>query len=567
MEVFLTIALVLIWTSLITLIFKLLKQPMIPAYFVAGLTFGKIMNLLTFNSIVPALDFIFLEHLGEIGIAFLLFIVGLELDVKKIKNVGKIAVFGTLINSTVMYLMGFLIIKFIGFSTQIATIGALTLGFSSTMVAIKLISDMDELKTLHGRIIIGMLLMEDILAVIAISFIATEGFTILSFLISILEAVLFISISILLAQTILPKLFKFAAKTKEMLFVASLGFCFLYGLLFNLFGFSYAIGTFLAGIILGNLPYNLEISNYVSSLKDFFLILYFFVISIRVSAITLSYEYLIVILLFSLTIILIKPMLLMFLSKKFNYATKTCYNVSLGMSQTSEFSIILISLAYSLGRLPTEFFAIAVYTFLITSVYSSYVNESKNSLFLKISKFLGSFFSDSSLDKKLSYVPHNNYDVLLIGMDRTGYGIYKKLIASKMKLLVIDYNPEIVSRLISKKVPTIYGDINNEELLSEIDYRNLKFIISTSSEINSNKYLIKYAKRKNKKIIFFTTAYNIDEALDLYKSGADYVIVPQMLGGNSIGYMIEELHSDMDKLINIKIEHIKELYERAELKH
>ena len=169
----------------------------------------------------------------------------------------------------------------------------------------------------------------------------------------------------------------------------------------------------------------------------------------------------------------------------------------------------------------------------------------------------------STTSKHLEYVPKaTKKDVILVGYNRTGYSIVNTLKKMKKSFLVVDYNPEGIKDLIEKKVPCIYGDIGDSEIMERINLKKAKLVVSTIDNLQDNKLLIKQVKKANKKLIVFVVAAHVEDALELYDFGADYVVLPHLLGGDKVSFMVEHHAGKVAKLLKEKLKHIKELKSR-----
>jgi Kef-type K+ transport system membrane component KefB len=267
-NMFYDIGLMIIVATTFAYFAKLIKQPLIPAYVLTGIILGPVLGVITNMGTI--------RMLSEIGITFLLFIVGLEINFKKLKNIGLVATLGGTIQIMVLFSLGFIIASVLGFLPMEALYVGIILSFSSTMVVIKLLSDKRELDTLHGRLIVGFLLTEDFFAILALSILPIlNDFSILLLASSLLKGVSIVIAAWLASKYVFPKMFKFAAKSQELLFLMSIAVCFIFATLFSYIGLSIIIGAFIAGVTLANLPYNVQIISKVSSLKDFFATIFF----------------------------------------------------------------------------------------------------------------------------------------------------------------------------------------------------------------------------------------------------------------------------------------------------
>src|SRR3989338_5195646 len=290
-DVFIQLGMVIILAAIAAFLLRLFKQPQILAYVVVGVLITPVFKVITNTSII--------ESMSIIGIAFLLFIVGLEMDLKALRNVAFVSSVGGLIQIILLFVLGYVVALLLGFLSLEASYIGLILAFSSTMVVIKLLSDKRELHTLHGRIVIGILLMEDIVAIFVLSVLSSiNSFSVPVFGIAMLKFVSLFLIAFLLSKYVFPVSFRFAARHQELLLILSLAVCFLFSLSFQYLGFSIAIGAFVAGVALGNLDYNLDIISKVKSLRDFFALLFFVSLGMGLSLAVIKLAWLPLIVLF-----------------------------------------------------------------------------------------------------------------------------------------------------------------------------------------------------------------------------------------------------------------------------
>lgn len=561
-NIFFDIGIVIIVATLIGYMAKIIKQPFIPFYILTGFLIGPIgLGLIT--------DINVIKTLAEIGIAFLLFVVGLELEFKRLKDIGLIASVGGTVRALIIFLLGFLIASiFLLFNTMESIYIGFILAFSSTMVVVKLLSDKKELDTLHGRIIIGILLMEDILAILILS--SLSSFTDFSpwfFLLSFFRSVILIATTIFASKFIFPTLFKFAAKSQELLFLLSVTMCFLFSMFAVMLEFSIAIGAFVAGVALANLPYNIEIIGKVKPLRDFFSVLFFVTLGMELTGMSMG-KILVPLLILVAFVIVFKPLITIVLCSVFGYAIRTSFLTGISLAQTSEFGLIIILQGLVLNHISQDFFSLAVMLAVITIIFTSYLIKFDNQLYFSLSKYLKIFDKVGDNKRELKYIPINfKYDAILVGYDRIGYSIARTLRKVKKSLLVIDFNPDIIKKLIKERIPCLYGDIGDMDIIERLDIKHAQIIISTVPEKHDNLLLIKKVKETNNKAKIFVTAYNIDEALELYDNGADYVILPHFLGGDHVSLMLEDITKDISKLIRAKVSHIEELRIRKGLGH
>jgi len=556
------LSIIIIVATIGALLAKWFKQPIIPAYIISGIILGPILGWIT--------DADLIKVYAEIGIGFLLFIVGLELDLDRLKSIGVIASAGGLIQVAVTFTLGFITTIFLGFGPLQASYLGLVVAFSSTFVVIKLLSDNREIDALHGRIIIGMLLVQDILAVLALSVFSTlNAFSYSIIIMALIKGASLFLVAYVLSKHIVPQIFHFAAKRNELLFLSSLAMMFAFSMAAEYLGYSMAIGAFIAGITLGNLPYQVEIIGRVKPLRDFFATLFF--VSLGLEFIVTDFNgFLTPLLLVVGLVVLVKPFILLLIGTAFGYTLRTSFLIGISMAQVSEFSLILLLQGLNLGHISSKLFSFVVLVTMITIAISSYFIKYDQLIYKKIGKKFKIFSKLGAGHREIVNLPHKKYDALIVGCDRAGSVVLKQLRAEKHKTIIVDFNPELLRTLKRKGVPCLYGDISDPEVFEHIDFKTLWLTVSTVPELTTNRNLIKLIKKKNKSCIIFVTANIPQEALDLYKRGADYVILPHLLGGEHVALLLKHKLKKMQKksLINLKgmrLRHIQNLKERLEI--
>lgn len=558
-NIFLDIGLIIIIATLAAYFVRILRQPLILAYIFAGILIGPaVLGLITNTEVIATLS--------EIGIAFLLFIVGLEIDLRKLRDLGWVATIAGIGQVVLTFLIGFFAALYFGFVHVEAIYIALALALSSTMIVVKLLSDKREIDTLHGRIIVGILLVQDVIAILALAIIPSMQGSALLIIESIAKGVALIFLAIFFTKFVMPFLFDRVARSRELLFLSSVAWCFLAAIFSSSFGYSIAIGAFLAGVSLASLKYNLEIVSMVRSLRDFFATIFFVSLGmqIRLSAL---YMYMPIIV-FSLIVVVGSTIITIFLMTLLGYSKRTSFLTAVSISQISEFSLIIIALGNRIGQVSQEVVSLIAAIAIITITITTYFIKYDNTIYLKLSSLLSVFENLPVKIKEIEYKPKDfEAEIILCGYDRIGYSVLKKMIEKNKKLLVIDYNPEVIKDLTNKKIPCIYGDVGDLEILERSNLKMIEALISTVPDKHTNLLLIKEVKNINKKAVLIVTANQIDDALELYEAGADYVILPHFLGGEHVALLLEDFSKDARRIIKTRLSHIKELHHRKRLGH
>ncbi|MDP3733958.1 MAG: cation:proton antiporter, partial [Nanoarchaeota archaeon] len=545
-------------TAVAAFILRLIRQPQILAYVLVGILITPILKIITDTSII--------ESMSAIGIAFLLFLVGMEMDLKALKSVALISTFGGTIQLILLFILGYIISLLLGFLNLEAAYIGLMLSFSSTMIAMKLISDKKQLNTLHGRIVIGMLLVEDLIAIFVISLLSSIDSISLAFIgVAFVKFFVLFSFAYMASKYIFPRLFHFAAKHQELLLIMSLAVCFLFSLGFFYLGFSIAIGAFVAGVTLGNLDYNLEIIGKMRSLRDFFALLFFVSLGMGLSLAVIKNLWVPLVVL-TIFIVTVKPLITMTLCSLFKYTKKPSFLVAITLSEVGEFALIIAAQGLALGHLSQEIFSLTVLITIFTIMVTTYLLQYDAWVYKKLEKLLGIF--DRFTTKGLEYLPTNvTPTIILCGHNRIGYSVLQKLMPVKKKVLVVDYNPEVISEMVQDGFHCLYGDITDEEILERMNLKKITMLISTVPELNDNLIVVRKTREVNKKAKIIVTAVTIDDSLKLYEHGADYVIMPHFLGGEHVSSLINNVRKRKLNLNLEKLDHIKHLKHRKGLGH
>lgn len=557
-EILLDIGIMIILATVLALISRLFKQPPIAAYVLAGVLIGPVLKIVTNMSII--------DSIVEIGIAFLLFIVGLEMNMKNLKSVSMVSSVGGTLQVFFTFVIAYFTATLLHFSSTEAIYLGFAIAFSSTMVVVKILSDKGELQTLHGRIIVGILLMQDILAILALSGLtAISGFDLVSIFIMFAKFAGLCLLAFFAGATLFPSLFKFCAKSQELLFLTSVSTCLFFAIAFSYAGFSIAIGAFIAGLILANLPYNFEIAGRITPLKTFFATLFFVAIGAHIS-IPSTIQVLVAVTLLALVII-IKPLITIIICHISGYSKKTAFVSGIALGQISEFSIIIMAEGLRRGVVSEDLFSLTIILAVISITLSTYFLKFDNYLFSKFERWLGFLDWINARKVETDQLLAPDHEVLVCGYDRIGFSIVKTLKRLKKKVVVVDFDPELIKKLNSENIPALYGDISNPETIERLHIENAKLIVSTVPSVEDNTYLIKQAKKHKRNCVVMVTAERIEDALDLYREGADYVILPHFLGASHASVIISKCADNENNLIKTKMSHIQELSERLKLGH
>jgi Kef-type K+ transport system membrane component KefB/Trk K+ transport system NAD-binding subunit len=554
LDIFIQLSLMIIAALAISFIGRLLKQPIIIAYIVTGILISPFfLSVITENKIVMSFS--------QFGIAFLLFMVGLHLNPKVIREVGFISLAIGSIQIIFTALAGFfLAFSLLNFSLVASLYMAFALTISSTIIITKILSDKADLDTLHGKISVGILILQDMVVILLLIFLSyfSKGFEFNFMSANILYAALALASLVFASIYILPGITKFIARNQELLFLFSVAWCFLLASLFFKLGFSMEIGALLAGMSLSISPYHTEIASKVRPLRDFFIIIFFILLGLQVNLSRIP-EIIKPALILSIFVIAFKFLILMTSLGIAGYSKRTGFLTSTSFGQISEFSFVMVALGVSLGHINSEVLSLVTLTGIITIASSTYMMIYSNKLFPLFSRVLSIFERKKIREGELK---KRKYDFILFGYNRIGFSILKSLIKLKRNYIVVDFNPDTVKKLQERKINCVYGDAEDTEFLQSLKIDKAKFVLSTIPDPETNLLILNKIRESNEKSVVILTAHQIPDAFKFYDAGADYVITPHFLGGEYTAKIMEKFRTNKKAYKKEREKQIENLKER-----
>lgn len=547
-SIFGEIALIICIASVLAIVFHALKQPPILAYILTGILIGPIGFFQLENKDA-------LQLLGSLGITLLLFMLGLELRISDLRSIGKNAIIAGIIQMVASSLLGYGLAQFLGFSATVSLYIGIALAFSSTVIVVKLLSDKKDLDSLHGKIAIAMLLVQDFFAILTIIFMSgttnISGFAFVSQgILILLKLLVLLGWIYLLSKYVFPKIIHKIARSPESLFLFSLAWVFFLTAIvtWEPIGFSIEIGGFLAGLALANSAENFHIVAKMRALRDFFIVIFFVMLGLEMTFENIG-SVIVPAIILSLFVLIGKPIITMIATATVGYRKRTSFFVGSSLGQISEFGLIILFLGQTSGIIPNEAITLMVLVGIISFIGSSYVISHMNDIYQQIAKHLVIFeFGKTSAEGTLSFTEFTDLKdhVVVIGAHQMGQSIIRALDKSGEEVVAVDFNPDIVKKLHEKKIKVCFGDIADMEIQEKVSLNTAKLVISTIPDIEDNLYLIKGMNRLNKRAKVVVMAYEVAEAKILYKAGADYVVLPQLAGGRHLAkILIEKKHLEL----------------------
>ncbi len=531
---------------------KKLKQPLLIGYLFAGF-FLMLFGVIKDKSLI--------DNLGKIGITLLLFLVGLEMDLSELPTVGKTALLTGLIQIVFTFSSGFVLGMILGLSVIPAIYLGIAVSFSSTIIIVKLLSEKNALGSLYGKISVGFLLVQDLVAIIILM--VLSGFTIGDASIGkmvwmMVKGFLLLMFTFFLSKKVLPYIFsKHVDVSSELIFIVSIAWAIgVAAIVAGPLGFTLEIGGFIAGIALSNLPDHTQIASRTKPLRDFFLTLFF--LSLGTSLVISNFGSIIFpSIAFSLLVLIGNPLIVMAVMGFLRFKKRTSFLASVTVAQISEFSLVVVAMGKTLGQVDDSVVAISVMVAAITMTVSTYLILQAENIYPKLKSYLGIFERKITSEIPVTELADLKDHIILVGCYRTGRTLLPLLKSIKLPFVIVDFNPNVYKKLVAENYDVVFGDIADTEIMSVVKLDDARAVISTINNLQDNYKIIERLKSKKVQTIF--TANTRNDALRLYEKGASYVIVPEIVAGEHIKHMIRTYGVGTEKLDTIGKKHFNRL--------
>lgn len=553
-NVFAELSLAIGIAAIMALIMRLIKQPLLLGYIVAGLIVGPSV----LGVISPANQEMF-DTFSHIGIALLLFIIGLGMNVSELKKQGKSVLITAIVALITMVSLGFTAAALLGFMHTEALVIGFALFFSSTIVIVKVLSDRKETNRLHGHLAIGVILFDDLVATLALVVIAAGkggGLELEQFVFLFLKGIALMALLTFASMKLLGKITRFMASSQELLFLFALAWGFGIGTLFEFAGFSLEVGALFAGVALGSVPYAQEITARLKPLRDFFVVVFFITLGESLDLGSLG-NVIMPALILSVLVMVSKPAIITLTLGLLGYTKRVSFKAGVNLSQISEFSIIMAVLAASSGMIREDVAATITLVAMITIAASTYLMHYDEKLFLLFDKINFKLFDRESKYKE--HIRRKSYPFILFGYHKGGHQFINTFQTMNKRFIVVDYDPAVAETLERHDVPYIYGDATDPELMEEVGVEHAKVIISTFTDFTITEQLVSYVSKVNHKAVVICHATNQEEAIKLYELGATYVMIPHYIGSEKVSSFLKKNGGDKAEFDQFKEKHLNYL--------
>jgi len=553
----LELGIIILLATILGLIAAYLKQPMIPVYILVGL----LINYLSSQNLVFNKESII--SISELGIAFLLFLIGMEFDIDKIKNILGFTIIGTFIQIATTSLSIFTLLHIFSVPFKEAILISIALSFSSTAIVVKYLSDKGTIDTIYGRNALGMLLMQDIFVILIIPFLISSSGNV-SIEYHILDIILkgsgLIALALASNRFIIKPLMKYFYNNVDITFLLSLSVLFIFSIISSIFGFSIAIGGFIGGLAAAVYPYSYRVTQRIAHLRDFFIVLFFVALGLQMSLTSFNSQYLLFIATLVAFTLFIKPILYTIPSFLFGNDAKNSLQLGVTLAQTSEFSLILGGIALSSGMLTEEYLSIIGGIFFITSFLSSYMIQWNWIITSKLYKYFEFLEKISIINKEEE---EENLKTIADGKMRDHiiiYGInaFTKILLEKLnynKIIVLSDDIQQVKVLRKEGYHVLFGSIDDDEMLRNIHIDKARIFIYAKEDFNELSESLATVKSLNKHIKIIGRSNSFKIALKLYEGGIDFVLIDGR-------HNYEDLKKIVESILNHENEHIQQIKNR-----
>ena len=522
------------------------RQPLILAYLIAGFLIGPFgMGWVKSQELITVIS--------ELGLIFMLFMIGLEIDLKKIVRAGKVILFaagGQLIGGV---LLGILFFVGIGLSMGDGHFDALYLciacALSSTVIIVKVLYEKRELDTLPGRITLGVLVLQDIFAILFLAVQPSLGNLQVSvILLSIARVGVLVATALVLSRYVLPRLFHQIARRPELILLGALAWCFLIGEIAEKLHLSREMGSLVAGVSLSTFPYALDVTAKVTTLRDFFITLFFVSLGMTIpipgaSVIGLA----LLIAAFTVVSRVVTTFAPLYLMKQ---GLRASLLPAINLAQISEFSLVVIQTGVTANHISTETSSAVSFAFVVLAVLSTFVMGRSDQVtrgLIGPLKRIGLRDLDHKHEGDGHEGGHEARRIVILGFFRAASALLSEIERRSPAVLeqitVIDFNPLVFRTLTDRGMHVVYGDISNVDTLVHAGVGKSELIILSIPDSllkgADNEKLVRHVRSLNPTAKIVATAEILAEVDDLYAAGADYVTVTRLSDADELYKVIE----------------------------
>ena len=541
-DILFQIAIAIVNATVFAIVAKWSRQPLILGYICAGIVIGPLegMGWISTHDIEP---------ISELGLILLLFMIGLEIDLKKLREAGSAVVAAGIGQFAICVALGLAVFPMLGFPFGNGDYAPLYLAvaaaLSSTMIVVKLLYDKSELDTAAGRITLGILVFQDIWAILFLALqknLHDPAPAIL--LVSLAKGIAVVAFSLLASRYVLPVLFRSIAKVPELLVIGALAWCFFIVLIASELGLSREMGALIAGISLSTFPYNLDVVAKVISLRDFFITLFFVTLGTKIPR--PSAELLGIAVAGSLFLIASRFFSIVPILQMLRRGNRTSILPAINLAQISEFSLVICTLGVGLNHIDGRVLTVVVFMLVITSVSSTYGMLWSSQIFDRMNPWLKRIGMHDLDDTPLAMPPALAKPIVFIGFYRFASSVLHELLTWNERLAdeigVVDFNPQVKEELDRRGIHAVYGDISHLDTLHHANVHHAQVLLCTIPDSllkgTTNSRLLKKLRSIAPDATIIVTAEVLEQARELYREGATYVYSPRLMSVRELAEIV-----------------------------
>lgn len=535
----------------IAILMRLLRQPLIIGHIITGILAGPaVLNIIQDESGFTVLS--------TIGVALLLFIVGLELSLKIISRLSKVVFLTTFVQMSVVMVAGASVARLLHFGRLESLIIGLCLAMSSTIIIVTLLQQKKELMRLFAQIAVGILILQDLVATAAKITLSARsaGDSILEVGLLLGRGLFFVGFLYAISRIILPRITRFLESSKELLLVLSIGWALGIATLFARIGFSLEVGALLAGMSLASLPFSHEIASRLRPMRDFFIIIFLITLGHTLVPGQIISAFLPAIF-FSLLVFTLKPFVILLTLGMQGYTKRASFKTAIAMGQISEFSLVFIVAAAQHAYVSQSAQAALGLTALMTFAVSTYLIKYDDQLFAVLERHLRFFERRVTKLEQKNAMQHHS--VVLFGYRKGGSEFIRTFKNMGKRFIVVDYDPEAIELIEKQHVDFLYGDATDPELIEELQLDKSKLVVSTISDPAANEFLAHWLNEHNPAAVFVGSAESSYQAAKLYSEGASYVMMPHLIGSEKISTFIKRSGFKKSEFSKFREKHLQYL--------
>jgi Kef-type K+ transport system membrane component KefB len=532
----------------LAVISQMARQPLLLAYLAAGFLIGP--HILGWVQDKDAI-----QTIASIGLALLLFMIGLEIDLKKMLSAGLVITLTALVQILGGVGLGFLVFSLVGPAKNHleALYLAVAVAMSSTVIIIKILYDKRELESLTGRITVGVMVLQDMATIL---FLAVQPNlrhpAVTTMAVAVLHVILLVGLAYLVSRFVLPQIFRSIARLPELVLVGAVAWCFALAGLANYLNLSPAMGALIAGMMISTFPYTLDVVAKVTSLRDFFVTLFFVGLGMEIPLPTWQFMLWSV---FVCLFLVISRLVTVFPTLHLlRQGYRTSLLPAINLSQMSELSLVLLALGKASGDVSDNTIGIAAFSFAFLAVGSTYGMLHEGAILRWARPQLNRLglrdLKETTGDSTLTHYPKR---ICLLGFSWTASSLLEEINRKRpdlrREILVVDFNPQVQERLRQSKIHSVYGDITEREVLAHAGVAQAEVILCTLPNMvlkgADNLKMLRQLRELNSGAKIIVHAEMLVDVHPLYSAGASYVSVPRLLEAATLLEVIECAEKDL----------------------